>query len=82
MNHCHFLNGKRICGLKSSRVTSWLYADAGTVVSSPFLSRLAYSAPTEKYSGVPGISRSFRLNEIFGQLPVVVDEVAFEKYCV
>ena len=80
VNHCHFLNGNRTCGVKSRRVTSWLklLGKAG-FVSSLLRNRLAYSAPAEKYSGVPGISRSFLLNATFGQLPDVVDAVALEK---
>ena len=80
VNHCHFLNGNRTCGVKSRRVTSSLkLLGVSGDVSWLFLSRLAYSPPTEKYSGVPSMSRSFLVNDTLGQLPDVFDAVWLKK---
>src|SRR5207253_9131262 len=57
VNHVHFLNGYRICGVQSNRLN-----DQSDVTTSPAfvrLSRCAYSPDIEKYSESPRIGRSF-----------------------
>src|SRR4051812_19709315 len=81
VNHCHFLNGYRICGAKSRRLRPVSTAPFdGSLLSR---SKCTYSLPAEKYSWEPeNRGRSFFVTAIRGLVPVNTDVVVLEKYSV
>src|SRR5262249_45692131 len=77
VNHCHFLNGNRICGETSKRLR---LVSTSLVAVRVSRRKCAYSLPSETYRFDPKSGRSFRENVTRGQLPERTELVVSKKY--